>query len=1324
MTRAQPLRAAAPRLGRRGALDPRFVAAAREAGCELVSRTGDGVLILVGCERWAEGLKAIEALRQDQRTRAVLCCAAAPPPGLGAELRAAGALSWWGPDAPVWLLQLALQAVAQEPAAPRLRGPAAPEGATGALPAIARRLISAQHAALYQLRDDRWQATHADPPGAAPGQLPAELLDFADQNNELVVIPDTTHAARFDGADPWRCLVVLPLAGHLALVLADEAPRLPHPAALQRLEALRETAELALAWQTERERLLEGLAAGLRVAADDAEHPEEERALIERALHGRLPRGRHLALRATASSAHRGRWWTRDLGPEGQLRQVTADEEIILEAILTGERTEPIDQRAEVVRRDEGPWVELVAAVAPRERSRSVRGDLAAIASELELALRIRRSSADHAAIAHIAALPASGLAPAALLAAIGERVALRLRADGVKITVVSDARGQRLLQQLWRTGADGAERRAVSLSLTEGLADWVVVHNDWLNLQHTGAAEGRPRGEAQGQTGRHGAVTLRPRPVGALWGGALPDAERVQLLVPLTDHNNVVIGVLGVWRVQAAPFHAELDRASLQALAPHVSAALARHIERERTGIELSALQALGPALEQAQGFGEAARLVLDQLVRLAGARQATLVLGEPQRPAVGTVISTTALSPGAAPRPDPRDAGSLRWGAGADHREAALRRRFAEDDEQGLESAPSRVQQVVPVDFGGLEGAVVLLRAERAGEEPSPGHHPGELLGVPLIARAATERAVRAFAGPALAMLHRHLRRRENALVERARAVPADPLGFALAELKSVLDADIAFIATGQGSSHTVERCLGSVELQGLRVDLPGSLRAPQRSPDLFDEDSHRLRAFDQGLLRHIEAKIGRPARSWMSIPLRHGMHLLGGLHLLRLDGSGAFGPEGEPVAAKVVAAAVERSLQIDWLQRQDELDDLIRALAGARADRLAHDLPGRLEAWLRAALHRSVSVYLVAREGNRSLFSCGSSTLSLDDQAALRAQSLGQPGREWREDRPGHTSRATAGPRAAALAAPILLSSDPDLSGHLFVLHSSAFDEDDARRCRELSRALSVLLEGEAIRSRWKLQAGLFRHAMLGPAQGLQSAARKLALLARQAAPSPVEIDEADQRVLIECTALRTWQANQRLLGSLQSGSPPDLHPREAALRPLIDRCIRRYEGAFAERGATVHLRWEPQGALRFAFDEPAVDIMFTNLLDNASKYGFFNRAVSIEVRVDGPDVLIGVESLGAAIPEGAHEALYHPGTRLAARDPLRAIHGEGLGLFLVGLLVEAAGGSVSHTCEAEGEARGPSQAHRVRFALRLPHRWTHRGPPRADPTRRAR
>jgi signal transduction histidine kinase len=444
-----------------------------------------------------------------------------------------------------------------------------------------------------------------------------------------------------------------------------------------------------------------------------------------------------------------------------------------------------------------------------------------------------------------------------------------------------------------------------------------------------------------------------------------------------------------------------------------------------------------------------------------------------------------------------------------------------------------------------------------------------------------------------------------------------------------------------------------------------------------------------------------------------VRANNHLHGVLHLMRLEGSGAFGPEVEEVAERVLDEAARLRRQAELAALRAELDQLVRELTGAPADALTAALPGRLEAHLRRALGRSCAVAVRAREGGRALFSCASTALSSTDLDELEALSAALGAAEDRRARPAHAGRGALG-RGAALALPITLGSDPDLHGHLFVLRPPDFDAEDAERARELARAVALLLEGEALRSRWKLQAGLFRHALLGPAQGLQSAARKLALLARLPDPPLAEVDEADQRVQIESAALRTWQRNQRALAMVQAGQPPDLRPRDAALRPLLERCARRYEAAFAERGASLRWAWGTGTGLRFPFDEDALDVMFTNLLDNASKYGFYNRPVTVGVEVDGPAVAVWVESLGAAIPQGVAQGLYLPGARLAARDPLRAIHGEGLGLFLVGLLATAAGGEVSHACAPEGEDRGPTSPHRVRFTLRLPHRWTARKP----------
>ncbi|MFM2244032.1 MAG: hypothetical protein RL071_106, partial [Pseudomonadota bacterium] len=1188
-----------------------------------------------------------------------------------------------------------------------------PAAALAAVPALARAQLGLRWAGLFsRSAGGAERLVAADPPGADPGLLPPDLLRVCLELDELVVIPDTAEAARLGGGAPWRALVALPLAPDQALVLADPAPHLPAPAALARLADLAALGGLAAAWLRERGELQRGLSAALSVQLADPHEAADPVDLISRALRGRALRLRGLRLRAPLSSRAPSPWF--EVQPEPGAAPLI--------------RPCPAPDPA-------APGEGLEVAVVPpphRAADPGLRAVLDEVADALRLALRLARMAGDQAAIARIATTLSSSQTAADKLRAVCAEVAARLDADGVKLIVLTEARGRRLLQQVFRTGAAAAEARPATLSSRHGLADWVILHDDWLNVVHAPPeADGSP-GSAAGESGRHGPQRLRPRAAAELWTGAVADVERAQLLLPLRaldaedgalDDAPPVVGALAVWREAPAPFDPAADRATLSALAPHVTAALARAIEQDRTDVELAALQALSAELDAVRGAREAGRRVLQQLLRISGGRHAILLLDEPERPGMAAVVAAASLDAPAARTRRLLDEGAVRWGldpaARAAALDAALREQSgeAEEEEPGL---PPRVQQLVPVSFGAHRGGLLLLRSERPLDAETARHRAGELLGVPLIARAATARAVRAFAPPALALLQRHLRQLEAACLSRVRAAAA-PLEAAAAALREAFDADIAILAEGHGREHAARAVFVEPGLpEALRRALHGrTLEPPEegarsaRSADLFGEDSVWMRSLDRALLHEPTAHTGRPVRSWLRLPVRANNHLHGVLHLMRLEGSGAFGPEVEEVAERVLDEAARLRRQAELAALRAELDQLVRELTGAPADALTAALPGRLEAHLRRALGRSCAVAVRAREGGRALFSCASTALSSTDLDELEALSAALGAAEDRRARPAHAGRGALG-RGAALALPITLGSDPDLHGHLFVLRPPDFDAEDAERARELARAVALLLEGEALRSRWKLQAGLFRHALLGPAQGLQSAARKLALLARLPDPPLAEVDEADQRVQIESAALRTWQRNQRALAMVQAGQPPDLRPRDAALRPLLERCARRYEAAFAERGASLRWAWGTGTGLRFPFDEDALDVMFTNLLDNASKYGFYNRPVTVGVEIDGPAVALWVESLGAAIPQGVAQGLYLPGARLAARDPLRAIHGEGLGLFLVGLLATAAGGEVSHACAPEGEDRGPTSPHRVRFTLRLPHRWTARKP----------
>lgn len=86
-----------------------------------------------------------------------------------------------------------------------------------------------------------------------------------------------------------------------------------------------------------------------------------------------------------------------------------------------------------------------------------------------------------------------------------------------------------------------------------------------------------------------------------------------------------------------------------------------------------------------------------------------------------------------------------------------------------------------------------------------------------------------------------------------------------------------------------------------------------------------------------------------------------------------------------------------------------------------------------------------------------------------------------------------------------------------------------------------------------------------------------------------------------------------------------------------------------------------------------DEDKLDQVITNLLSNAIKYSPNGGTVTVHLKEEGNDILIGVEDQGMGIPKEHLSKVFDRFHRVHNEDN-RKIYGTGLGLFLVKHLVE--------------------------------------------------
>lgn len=150
---------------------------------------------------------------------------------------------------------------------------------------------------------------------------------------------------------------------------------------------------------------------------------------------------------------------------------------------------------------------------------------------------------------------------------------------------------------------------------------------------------------------------------------------------------------------------------------------------------------------------------------------------------------------------------------------------------------------------------------------------------------------------------------------------------------------------------------------------------------------------------------------------------------------------------------------------------------------------------------------------------------------------------------------------------------------------------------------------------------------------------------------------------------------------LITSQLQGGNLTLHPRSCELAGTVQQAVDA--AASKRRDHRLEVFVEP---LRCVIDGARISQIVRNLVENAYKYTPKRSRVSVTGTAEHGGIVLKVEDDGPGIPEDRRETLFDAFTRV--EETAAGREGAGLGLFVVGQLVEAMQGRIDVTSSSDG------------------------------------
>ena len=216
-------------------------------------------------------------------------------------------------------------------------------------------------------------------------------------------------------------------------------------------------------------------------------------------------------------------------------------------------------------------------------------------------------------------------------------------------------------------------------------------------------------------------------------------------------------------------------------------------------------------------------------------------------------------------------------------------------------------------------------------------------------------------------------------------------------------------------------------------------------------------------------------------------------------------------------------------------------------------------------------------------------------------------------------------------------------------------------------------------------------IIAHDLRNPFRGIFSLSEILAEDWRNLPPEELqssldELHDGAERLNRLLENLLSWAQLQK--GSLQ------IKPQEFPLEPSLKSCVELFRGMADQKQIELNLSVEP--GLVVLADEPALETVIRNLLNNALKYSEAEGKVEVSAERRGASVVIEVEDSGVGMEESKVKTLLTLGEQ-ESTPGTSGEQGSGLGLLLCKELVTLQSGRLAVKSEI---GRG------TRFTVELP------------------